>query len=419
MSLFSLADISFNGNTDNRVNKEGTLAPLVNSEFQANTLRYPLDLGNFDKAHYIVFYIRKQVSAGSSTKNMNEAQGGINTPSGGLPSSIPKIKSPAALGSELTSKISNGLNSLNSMTNGALTSINDKINGVVGSTVGSVSNIFGKSSSTLVGSSQETKSVIDNSVAKITGGSFSWLKTTKLTTDAIALYMPDTLQYSYTQNYEDMSVGNELLGKLAAAGQSALDDFRKGNMEGVAASLSKSAGMTITEKFANAAGKAVGSENSARLGSLALLGAVKNPMLEMIYSSPSFRIFSFTFMFYPRDEKEGYEVQRIIERFRYHQAPELEKGSQGFLVPPSEFDIGLYYNGRTNPNLPPIATCVLKGIDVDYAPDGFTAYEVPGVDSPFIGGTGMPVAIRVTLNFQETTYLTKADFDSNLALGAR
>jgi hypothetical protein len=133
-------------------------------------------------------------------------------------------------------------------------------------------------------------------------------------------------------------------------------------------------------------------------------------MLEMIYKSPNFRTFQFDFTFYPRDEREALEVQRIIERVRFHQAPELVSDAQGFLVPPSEFDIKFYYGGTQNPNIPPISTCVLEKIDVNYAPNGFSAYEVPGENQPSLGRTGMPVAINLQLSFKETTYLTKADF---------
>jgi hypothetical protein len=52
----------------------------------------------------------------------------------------------------------------------------------------------------------------------------------------------------------------------------------------------------------------------------------------------------------------------------------------------------------------------LEKIDVNYAPNGFSAYEVPGENQPSLGRTGMPVAINLQLSFKETTYLTKADF---------
>jgi hypothetical protein len=115
-------------------------------------------------------------------------------------------------------------------------------------------------------------------------------------------------------------------------------------------------------------------------------------------------------MFYPRSSKEALEVQNIINKFYYHQAPELVQESQGFLIPPSQFDIEMYYNGQQNPNIPTIATCVLEGVMVDYAPLGFSTYELPAATAPSLGGTGMPVAIRMLLEFREITYLTKEDF---------
>ena len=58
---------------------------------------------------------------------------------------------------------------------------------------------------------------------------------------------------------------------------------------------------------------------------------------------------------------------------------------------------------------------MLTTIDLNYAPNGFAAYEVPGENGPELGRTGMPVAIQLTLQFQETTYLTKKDFNLDVA----
>jgi hypothetical protein len=129
------------------------------------------------------------------------------------------------------------------------------------------------------------------------------------------------------------------------------------------------------------------------------------------------RINKFDFSFYPRDEREELEVQKILERLSFHQAPELVEDAQGFLIPPSQFDIKFYYGGVQNPNIPPMTTSVLTNIDVNYAPNGWSAYEVPGENQPSLGRTGMPVAIQVTLQFQETTYLTKQDFNSGRSQG--
>jgi hypothetical protein len=144
-------------------------------------------------------------------------------------------------------------------------------------------------------------------------------------------------------------------------------------------------------------------------------GLVKNPQLELLYTSPDFRQFAFEFMFYPRSEKEAKEVQSIIQRLRFHQAPEILSGSGGyFMVPPSEFDIEFHYNGEENPNISKISTCALTSISVDYAPNGFRAYEVPGENSPILGSTGMPVGIRLNLTFQELEIMTKRNYETNL-----
>ena len=129
--------------------------------------------------------------------------------------------------------------------------------------------------------------------------------------------------------------------------------------------------------------------------------------MEVIYSSPEFRSFRFDFMFYPRNRVEAKEVRNIIQRIQFHQAPELKNdGSSLLLIPPSQFDIKFYYSGKQNLNVPQIGNCVLKSIQVNYAPNGWSAYEVPGEETS-VGGTGMPVGIEMTLSFQEVEYLTK------------
>ena len=65
----------------------------------------------------------------------------------------------------------------------------------------------------------------------------------------------------------------------------------------------------------------------------------------------------------------------------------------------STFNIDLLYSGSTNPYLHRIGECVLESIAVDYAPNGWAAFE-----------GGAPVQTRMTLQFKETTYLTKDDF---------
>ncbi len=278
--------------------------------------------------------------------------------------------------------------------------------------IGGINNVFGQAT-VFNGNSESTQNVLDNSIKKITDKSpFGFLNTTSLTTDAIALYMPDTLLFSHNQVYEGLTPGNEIAGQLAVAAPGLVESFKRGGIkEASIAALKSGAGQVFARNL-----------GAGQTGQLALLGLtggkVVNPMLELIYSSPQFRTFQYDFFFYPRSEREAEEVQKLIERLRFHQAPELgltDSGTlDGLLTPPSEFEIKFYYGGSQNPNIPQVGTCVLESIDLNYAPNGFSAYEVPGENKPSLGKTGMPVAIQMTLQFKETTYLTKEDYRQDL-----
>ena len=404
MALFGFGDIKFDKGSSSA---RGPLASLVNSDFERTTLRYPLDVGNYDKGHYVVFYIKQQKNTSASFTRPPAADSSVfSKNTGGLKEIQSASNLASSYGNELLGKINSGLGQINGATGGALGGITSAISKAAGNVVGSINNVFGQANIKFGGDSAAAKELQDNSIKRITGGSLSFLRTTTLTKDAIAMYMPDTLQYTYNQSFDSPAIGEELGGQLMAAGKSAVDAYKTGGGADAAAAVIKAGAGAVTKKVANAALGTTGD-----LLFTAATGTVSNPMLEMIYKSPNFRTFQFDFTFYPRDEKEALEVQRIIERFRFHQAPELAEGTKGFLVAPSEFDIKFYYAGSQNPNIPPIAdNCVLTQMDVNYTPNGFTAYEVPGEDKPSLGRTGMPVAITMQLQFKETTFLTKADF---------
>ena len=412
MSLFGFGNIVFDKSNGDR--SKGPLAALEKNQFEKTRLRYPIDLGQTDKAHYLVFYIRKQkktsfgnVAGAAASKNALESA----------------TKDQVAAGkAQIMGSIQKAKDAVSQAKSGFASDVLDKLNGisgqggiagafskVAGNVVGGINNVFGSTSVTFGGNSQATEDQIQTSIKKISGSNLEFLRTTVLTTDSIALYMPDTLQYSYTQNYDQLSLGSELAGQALAAGKSALEAYQKtGDASALVSSLSKSAGEIGKQKGVTAIGDALGQKQTTQ-AILAATGRVENPMLEMVYKSPAFRDFQFDFTFYPRDEREALEVQKIIKKFTFHQAPEILKDSGGFLVPPSEFDIQFYYNGAQNPNIPTVGTCILKGIQVNYAPNGFTAYEIPGENAPALGRTGMPVAIQITLQFQEVVILTKTD----------
>ena len=397
MALFTLTDIRFKSDRSATTNNR-----IVGDKYKINTLRYPLDLGEVDKGHYMVFHINEQKRTqfpGSTTDDETTAvknRLGLNRFSGGASDfvSVTQGAITAASQLDLTVVSANIQNKFN------LSAGSPELQRLLQSTI----DTFNKSFSGV----QEYVAENSSTYAK-TG-----VRTTKRTTDTIALYMPDTLAFTQSQNYAGLELGGGLAATLGA-GFSGLQNIINGDMSGVdkANYALKNATPFVLNALANATGPA------GRAVFAGFTGTTVNPMMEVIYSAPEFRSFRFDFMFYPRSSIEAKEVQNIIQRIRFHQAPEvLGNNSAGglggyFLVPPSEFDIKFYYNGTENENIPSISTCVLQTVDVDYAPNGFAAYEVlEDKNVPKWGSTGMPVGIRLGLVFKETQIITKYDLQS-------
>jgi hypothetical protein len=240
----------------------------------------------------------------------------------------------------------------------------------------------------------QTSTTFNNNVVKLTNN--------------IAIYMPDTVQFGSTASYDTQSLSGDALSMLGV-GKSLVDQYTNGDRVAKSNAITALLGAVKNKLGSSIPILSSQTFNAAFIGKF----GVVNPMVEVMYSKPELRNFRFDYMFYPRSESEAEKVQQIIYQFQYHQAPELKSGTAGYmLVPPSTFDIGFYYRGQVNPNIPRILSCVLKQVDVDYAPNGFHAFESDyNQNIPKKGGTGMPVGIRLSLAFQETQYVTKQFMD--------
>jgi hypothetical protein len=350
MALFSFTDIKFSSKSDARSSSNRLTG---DSAYDYNIMKYPIDLGDVGKGHYMVIHVNQQ----RNTK--------FKVPlSGDLPTIFENRQRFGA----------------SNIPTAALDVVNK---------IGQEINRF-------------TKTNTIKNVELPQNFDISFLRTIERTVESIALYMPDTLNYSHTQSYSDLSISGAI-----AAGVSTIQsiDEIKENLKNMNIG-------GLANNFSPFIARAFQGSDLFRSVFAGVAGKVINPMMELIYTSPAFREFRFSFMFYPRSEKEAQEVQRIINRLKFHQAPEIDLDDGGigfFLVPPSEFDIKFYYNGKENPNIPKMSTCVLTALDVNYAPSGFAAYEVPG-ESASLGRTGMPVGIQLDLLFKETEIMTKNNF---------
>ena len=399
MPLFSLTDIKFK--QPKELPAESKLFRNTGNVYESNTLRYPLELGQPEYGHYMIIHVNEQVRtqfAGTTATDLPSI-----LQSGGNPGGLQSVSSAANSLLDFYQKNYAGKGvSISSevFTNAYNEAFKNEGAGSNSQAILSALKQVGEGANMAGGVAVEY-------LKRLASG--SGLRTIRRTTDTIALYMPDTLNFTHQQNYSSMELGR---GKFAAVGAfadlaSSMKTENGFDIESIAKNASPFIANLISNKFGNA-GVSIFA---------AATGTVQNPQVEMIYTSPSFRSFAFDFMFYPRSTKEAETVQGIINRLYFHQAPEVLQQGAGalggyFLVPPSEFDIKFYYNGLENPNIPKISTCVLSAIDVDYAPNGFSAYETDK-RQPSTGGTGMPVGIKLRLQFTETEIMTKRHFNKD------
>ena len=383
-------------NTVNNINAPGDFNQVQNSigrtsgnsQYESKTLQFPLDIGSVDKGHYLMFNVNAQKKTQFLTESTNE-----------IPTVIANMQ-------RLQAQRGGSTNLLNtSFTQNAGTAIS-KVAGIANATqsilnavpiVGALTapftgGLFGQNLTDGAKKFGEQLKVVNPS---------EFLRTIKRTTDTVVLYMPDKINYSNAQNYGELKLGGEVksLAGLSAAATTA-ESREPGNLATFAA-------FGLAE---------LTNSKALEAAATAVTQVVKNPMLEVYYNGVSLRKFTFSFSLWPRSEQEAIEVQKIIELLRFHQAPEIKQNTGGFfLIPPSEFDISFMYNGKRNPNMDAISTCVLTNISVDYTPKGFHAFESIGsIDTPELGKTGMPVGIGLTLSFMETQILTKDNYKNSL-----
>ena len=205
---------------------------------------------------------------------------------------------------------------------------------------------------------------------------------------------------------------NPIQGALANLAAGAIEDLSQlklkeavGNFAedaiDIASTLGKdsSLGTYIKTYFA---GQAVGANITGRAG-----GLVVNPNLELLFTGPNLRTFSYSYKLTPRDSKESEEIKKIILFFK--KAMAVQKSSTSlFLKTPSVFKLEYIYGktGGQHPFLNKIKTCALTSFNVDYTPDG--TYMTYNDD-------GSMTSYNISMSFSELEPIYREDYDDNLA----
>ena len=228
-------------------------------------------------------------------------------------------------------------------------------------------------------------------------GVSSLFNNTRRISDSVSMYLPASVESSTSASYTDSATG--IAGFLVASGFNAQGGDAAAITKSLVASL-EGVGKDMTFKAIGAVGELFGAEGADKLAKKAF-GEADNPYMEVLFDAMQLRTFTYNFKFAPRNQQEAYEVQKIIQLFRFHMAPELRPGVNRYLGLPSQFDIHYMFlskDGQASENnyYNRIATCVLQDCKVNYTPEGVKSFE-----------DGGPTQTTMTLTFKEIELLTK------------
>ena len=114
------------------------------------------------------------------------------------------------------------------------------------------------------------------------------------------------------------------------------------------------------------AGQAVGANVLGRS-----TGQVINPNLELLFTGPNLRSFSFNFTLTPRDAEEAGIVRRMIRAMKRNMTPQRSSEAL-FLKSPRIFELEYIFGdtNREHPFMNKFKPCACTSFTVNYTPDG-------------------------------------------------
>lgn len=255
-------------------------------------------------------------------------------------------------------------------------------------------------SSIVSGVSEATKKVTNiafNKQTRLDPSKQSIIKT-------ISLYMPDTVNVSQTADWQSVDL-TKVFGMYGLLGQVAPSILDSKNFSQAASSLASNPEYAVAALEGISMQEGVVEKKKSMIPSILMsrAGFAVNPQLEVLFKGVGLRSFQYQFIFTPVSQEESQQVKKIIEAFRMYSSPELsELGGGRYFKTPCHFGIEyLFLTGEQaelNPYLHKIKDCILESVYVDYSPEGWSTFR-----------DGMPLQVRMTLQFRETQIVTRKD----------
>lgn len=235
---------------------------------------------------------------------------------------------------------------------------------------------------------------------------------------SIALYMPEDVSSGFRAQWTGKSMSTLAVDALRSMGQ---DGFDK--VSGAVGTIT-----SFTERMAPLAGATALQKATTKLSGDALSfddifgsisGSILNPNTELLFSAIDLRNFTLNFKLVPRNDPEARGINDIIKQFQRATLPERNPGTVsgfnangnntginlGFIGMPKLVRVSFMHRDKENTKLPRFKMCAITNVDINYTPDGSF--------STYVGSDGQPVAIGLSMGFQETKICFSEEVQNN------
>lgn len=235
----------------------------------------------------------------------------------------------------------------------------------------------------------------------------------------IILYMPEDISSGFRANWAGKSMSTFTADGLRALGRDGLDKI-PGVADAVKGLIDRGGALAGAAAIQSATQRLTGDSLSYDdiFGSIS--GSILNPNTELLFSAIDLRNFSLNFKLVPRNQPEATDINAIIKQFLKANLPSATPGvggsgsvfeiqgkgvTAGFIGVPKLIKVSFMHKGKEHDILPRYKMCALVQVEVNYTPDGSYA--------TYNNANGQPVAMGLSLNFQETKICFAEDIDNN------
>ncbi len=226
---------------------------------------------------------------------------------------------------------------------------------------------------------------------------------TDVTQAHIALPLPENLVDSIGINYETTDLGLAAVGFQAGAKTGeALKTFLNTQDAAAASGAVGNIGVAGGAEYVL---RSVAQVSGAVGGLLNLSsGNVPNPFQTAIFKNVEIRQHNFTFRLTPETPEDSVMIAKIISELKFHALPG-GSASSTFLSMPDEVDV-LFFGTNA---LYGFARCVIKRIQVNYAPQNVPSFFKNTAESKLVGA---PQAVELQIELSEIEQLTRSSYQA-------